>query len=64
MLLSRREDKGFPWSMALQSLHEQSTIEVCSIGDQRRAVVTWEGRAFVCDDVDAAEHGFEHIWMR
>ena len=25
-------------------------------------VVTWGGRAFVCDDVDSAEHAFEQVF--
>jgi hypothetical protein len=41
--------------------YEQQSEEVLYIGDQRMAVVTWGGRAFVCDDVDSAEHAFEHI---
>jgi hypothetical protein len=41
--------------------YEQQFEEVLYIGDQRMAVVTWGGRAFVCDDVDSAEHAFEHI---
>jgi hypothetical protein len=45
-----------------QSLeYEQQSEEVLYIGDQRIAVVTWRGRAFVCDDVDSAEHAFEQI---
>jgi hypothetical protein len=32
------------------------------IGDQRMAVVTWGGRAFVCDDVDSAEHAFAQVF--
>jgi hypothetical protein len=45
-----------------QSLeYEQQSEEVLYIGDQRIAVVTWGGRAFVCDDVDSAEHAFEQI---
>jgi hypothetical protein len=41
--------------------YEQQFEEVLYIGDQRMAVVTWRGRAFVCDDVDSAEHAFEQI---
>ena len=26
------------------------------------AVVTWGGRAFVCDDVDSAEHAFAQVF--
>jgi hypothetical protein len=45
-----------------QSLeYEQQSEEVLYIGDQRIAVVTWGGRAFVCDDVNSAEHAFEQI---
>jgi hypothetical protein len=40
---------------------EQQSEEVLYIGDQRLAVVTWGGRALVCDDVDSAEHAFEQI---
>jgi hypothetical protein len=41
--------------------HEKQVEEVLYIGDQRMAVVTWGGRALVCDDVDSAEHAFEQI---
>ena len=41
--------------------HETQAEEVLYIGDQRMAVVTWGGRALVCDDVDSAEHAFEQI---
>ena len=41
--------------------YEQQFEEVLYISDQRMAVVTWGGRAFVCDDVDSAEHAFEQI---
>ena len=40
---------------------EQQSEEVLYIGDQRLAVVTWGGRALVCDDVASAEHAFEQI---
>jgi hypothetical protein len=41
--------------------YEKQSEEVLYIGDQRMAVVTWGGRALVCDDVDSAEHAFEQI---
>jgi hypothetical protein len=41
--------------------YEKQSEEVLYIGDQRMAVVTWRGRALVCDDVDSAEHAFEQI---
>ena len=41
--------------------YEKQSEEGLYIGDQRMAVVTWRGRAFVCDDVDSAEHAFEQI---
>ena len=43
-----------------EMLHEWSSPPY--IGDQRMAVVTWGGRAFVCDDVDSAEHAFEQVF--
>jgi hypothetical protein len=41
--------------------YEKQSEEGLYIGDQRIAVVTWRGRAFVCDDVDSAEHAFEQV---
>jgi hypothetical protein len=41
--------------------YEKQSEEGLYIGDQRMAVVTWRGRAFVCDDVDSAEHAFEQV---
>ena len=41
---------------------EKQVEEVLYIGDQRMAVVTWGGRAVVCDDVDSAEHAFEQVF--
>ena len=42
--------------------YEKQSEEVLYIGDQRMAVVTWGGRAFVCDDVDSAEHAFAQVF--
>jgi hypothetical protein len=41
--------------------HESKCEEVLYIGNQRTAVVTWEGRALVCDDVDSAEQAFRRV---
>ena len=42
--------------------YEKQSEEVLYIGDQRMAVVTWGGRAVVCDDVDSAEHAFAQVF--
>jgi hypothetical protein len=42
--------------------YEKQSEEGLYIGDQRMAVVTWGGRAVVCDDVDSAEHAFEQVF--
>jgi UDP-N-acetylglucosamine 2-epimerase len=41
--------------------HRGKTEEVLYIGDERMALVSWEGRALVCDDVDSAGQALEQV---
>jgi hypothetical protein len=47
--------------------HESKCEEVLYIGDERMALVTWEGMALVCDDVGSAGQALEQVlrdWER
>jgi len=41
--------------------HESKCEEVLYMGDQRVALVTWEGRALVCDHVDSAGQALKQV---